>query len=190
MAAAIDKQRASVALQREAVRRQAASAATWLAPWDPTPGVVEEPACDAVSEAVVAPIIENAAKTQQLEPKLLRAVIEQESAFRPCAISAHGAKGLMQLMPAAVEELEVRDPFDPKESIDSGAKFLKQLLDKYKGDLPEALGAYNAGAATVDQAGGVPDIPETRNYVDSILLKMGITRTAPPNIPKPKPIGN
>jgi soluble lytic murein transglycosylase-like protein len=63
-------------------------------------------------------------------------------------------------------------------------------MDKYAGDLPKALGAYNAGPANVDQAGGVPDIPETKNYVDAILKKMGITRTAPPNIPMPKPIEN
>ena len=189
MRAAIEKQRASIALQREAIRKQAASAAVWLMPWDPAPAM-GEPVCDAVPEEVVAPLIESAAKAQQVEPKLLHAVIEQESAFRACAVSSKGALGLMQLMPAAIEQLEVRDPFDPKESIDGGAKFLKQLLDRYQGDLPQALGAYNAGPSTVDQAGGIPDVPETRGYVDAILQKMGITRTVQPSTPKPKPTGN
>ena len=134
--------------------------------------------------------IETTAKAQDVKPELLRAVMEQESAYRPCAVSSKGAQGLMQLMPATAQELGVIDPFDPKENISAGAKFLKQLMDKYAGDLPKALGAYNAGPANVDQAGGVPDIPETKNYVDAILKKMGITRTAPPNIPMPKPIEN
>jgi soluble lytic murein transglycosylase-like protein len=75
-------------------------------------------------------------------------------------------------MPDTAEQLAVHDVFDPKENIEAGAKYLKQLLDKYKGDLKLALGAYNAGPTTVDQAGGIPDIPETRDYVDSILKKL------------------
>jgi soluble lytic murein transglycosylase-like protein len=149
-----------------------------------------EPACDPIPEPTVAPLIEGAAKAQQLDPTLLRAVIEQESAFVPCAVSSKGAEGLMQLMPDAIEKFNVRDPFDPKESIDAGAKLLKQFLDRYKGDVSQALGAYNAGPSAVDQAGGVPEIPETRDYVDAILQKLGITHTVQPNTPKPKPTGN
>lgn len=187
----MEKQRASLEIQRQSVQRQAASAAAWLVPWGPAPEIpVADAICDPVPDAVVEPLIESAAKTQQVEPKLLRAVIEQESAFRACAVSPKGAKGLMQLMPAKIEELEVRDPFDPKESIEGGARFLKQLLERYKGDLPQALGAYNAGPAAVDQAGGVPNILETRGYVDAILQKMGLTRTVQPSSPKPKPTGN
>jgi soluble lytic murein transglycosylase-like protein len=189
MQEAIAKQQAAIAQQRESIRKQAASAAVWLVPWDPAPAI-SEPPCDRIADPVVAPIIEDAAKAQQLEPKLLRAVIEQESGYHACAVSPKGAMGLMQLMPPTVDELKVSDPFDPKQSIDAGAKFLKQLLDRYKGDLPQALGAYNAGPATVDQAGGIPDIPETREYVDAILAKMGITRTVQPSSPKPKPTGN
>lgn len=189
MRAAIEKQRAAIASQRESVRKQSAAAGVRLAPWDPAPPL-PEPDCDPVPETVASPLVEEAARTHRLEPKLVRAVIEQESGFHACAVSAKGAKGLMQLMPAAIQDLEVRDPFDPRENIDAGARFLKQLLDRYQGDLAQALGAYNAGPAAVDQAGGVPDIPETRDYVDSILRKLGITRTAPPNTPKPKPTGN
>jgi soluble lytic murein transglycosylase-like protein len=189
MRASIEKQQAALAIQRESVRKQATTASVRLMPWNPAPAMPQAD-CDPVSDPIVAPLIDSAAKAEKLEPKLLRAVIEQESGFHACAVSAAGAMGLMQLMPSTVQQLDVRDPFDPKQSVDAGAKFLKQLLDRYKGDLPLALGAYNAGPTTVDQAGGIPEIPETRNYVDSILQKLGLTRTAPPNTPTPKPTGN
>jgi soluble lytic murein transglycosylase-like protein len=116
--------------------------------------------------------------------------MERESGYRPCAISSKGAQGLMQLMPETSLELGVSDPFDPKESVSGGAKFLKQLIDKYQGDLSKVLGAYNAGPAAIDQAGGIPDIQETKDYVDAILKKLGVTRTVPPSDPTPKPTGN
>ena len=79
----------------------------------------------------------------------------------------------MQLMPDTLSLFGVKDPFDSKQNIDAGAKYLKQMIDRYKGDLAKALGAYNAGPATVDEAKGVPDIPETRNYVNAILESLG-----------------
>ncbi len=130
--------------------------------------------CAAVPESSVAPILLEAAQREGLEPKLLTAVIEQESAFRPCAISDKGAQGLMQLMPETTARLTVKDPFDAKQSIDAGAKYLKELLARYSGNLGLALGAYNAGPDKVDQAGGIPNIPETTSYVNAILTKMGI----------------
>jgi soluble lytic murein transglycosylase-like protein len=75
----------------------------------------------------------------------------------------------MQLMPEVASRLGVKDIFDPKQNVEAGAQYLKELLDKYKGDLSRALAAYNAGPAAVDQANGIPDIPETREYVESIL---------------------
>ena len=96
----------------------------------------------------------------------------------------------MQLMPDTAAELNVADPFDPKQNIEAGAKYLKQLLDKYKGDVPQALAAYNAGPGRDRPCQGMPDIPETRAYVDAILQKLGIKRTDPPSIPTPKPIEN
>ncbi len=176
MKAAVEKQRAAIAAQREAARKQAETAGVWLAPWtaaiEPAPAFVE-PACDPVADSVVAPVVESAAKAQSLEPKLLRAIIERESGFRACAVSAKGAEGLMQLMPETSEELGVGDPFDVKQNIEAGAKYLKGLLDKYKGDLALALSAFNAGPSAADQAGGIPPIPETRDYVDAILKKLG-----------------
>jgi soluble lytic murein transglycosylase-like protein len=187
MRRALEQQKAAIVVQRNAVRKQVAAAEKWLTTWDPS---WEPPACDPIDDGVVSPLIDTAAKAQQLDPKLLRAVIEQESGFRPCAISPNGAMGLMQLMPATADLLSVQHPFDPKESIDAGAKYLKQMMDRYKGDLAQALGAYNAGPTTVDQSGSVPDIRETQNYVDSILQKLGLTRTGQPRSPTPKPTGN
>lgn len=77
----------------------------------------------------------------------------------------------MQLMPETQAQFAVADPFDPKQSLEAGAKLLKQLLDHYGGDVQKALAAYNAGEGRVDQAGGVPSIPETQNYVLSILSR-------------------
>jgi len=124
--------------------------------------------CDPVPALEMDAIIQDAASTQDLHPQLLRGVIKQESAFVPCAVSTKGAMGLMQLMPATAAQLGVRDPFSPKENVDAGARFLKQLLHLY-GNLPMALGAYNAGPGNVNQAGGVPDFPETKSYIRSIL---------------------
>ena len=78
----------------------------------------------------------------------------------------------MQLMPATQNQFQVSDPFNPMASLDAGTKLLKQLLDRYHGDLSLALGAYNAGAGTVDKAGGIPRIPETQNYVTTILGRL------------------
>ena len=114
-------------------------------------------------------MINDAARKQSVDPALVREVARQESGFRPCAVSPKGAEGLMQLMPATQLQFDVTDPFDAGQSLQAGTKLLKQLLDRYQGDVPMALSAYNAGAGRVDKAGGVPEIPETKNYVMSIL---------------------
>jgi soluble lytic murein transglycosylase-like protein len=172
MKAAAEKQRAAVAAQKEAVKRQAQFVGLSLEPWGsaPIPPVLD---CDPIADSIIVPIIESAAKARDLKPALVRAVMEQESAMRPCAESVKGAQGLMQLMPETCSQLGVKDPFDVKENVEAGAKYLRSLLDLFKGDLRQALGAYNAGPAAATQAGGVPDIPETRNYVDAIMNKLG-----------------
>jgi soluble lytic murein transglycosylase-like protein len=171
---AMAKQRAAIAIQRAAVRQQSESAVPWqlAAPGsEATPGS-EAADCDRIADPELTPLIDSAATKHQVEPKLLRGVIEQESGFRACAISAKGAKGLMQLMPATVEQFKVDDVFDPKQNIEAGATYLRQLMDKYKGDIKLALAAYNAGPTTVDQSGGIPDIKETQDYVEGIIKKM------------------
>jgi hypothetical protein len=177
-AESIAAQKQSVAAQRSAVQRQAAAP------------VSIAPPCEPLDPEVVAPLIDKAAHAQQLPAKLVRAVIAQESGFRPCAESKKGAQGLMQLMPATADELDVAEPFDPTENVAAGTKYLRQLLDKYKGDLRLALAAYNAGPSAVDGAGGVPDIAETRAYVEAIVGVMGVKQIDLPSIPTPKPIGN
>lgn len=187
------QQTAAIGQQRAAVRKQAESAGAKLIPWadsvvEPGPAFPAlKPDCEALPDSAVAPLIESAAKERGVETRLLRAVIEQESAFYPCAVSPKGAQGLMQLMPSTAEELAVSDPFDPKQNIQAGAKYLKQLLDKNGGDVAKALAAYNAGPNAEDPAN---KIPETRAYVDAILTKLGIKRTDPPSIQTPKPIEN
>lgn len=161
-----------MAVQLEAARKQAQTAGTHLMPWAPVLPLPADAECEPLPDAIVAPLVEDAAKSHEVQPNLLRAVIERESGFRACAVSPKGAEGLMQLMPQTVDDLGVSDPFDPKENIDAGAKFLKQLLDLFKGDVAQALGAYNAGPAAA-KSGAIPDIPETRDYVDAIMKKLG-----------------
>jgi Transglycosylase SLT domain len=186
-------QRAALEQQRAAVQRQGETVGARLKLWgDVTvePGLAFEsakPECDALADSIAGPLVEGAAKQQGVDAKLIRAVIDQESGFHPCAISPKGAQGLMQLMPGTADLLQVADPFDPKQNIEAGAKYLKQLLDKNGGDVAKALGAYNAGPNADDPAG---KIPETKAYVDAILVKMGIKRTDPPSIQTPKPIEN
>jgi soluble lytic murein transglycosylase-like protein len=176
MQEAIAKQRAAAAMQRESVRKQFEMAEQWRAATppalDPPATEAASPDCDPIAETELTPLIETSAKGHAIQAKLLRAVMEQESGFRACAVSPKGAKGLMQLMPDTAGQFGVSDVFDPKQNIEGGATFLKQLLDKYKGDIALALGAYNAGPSTVDQAGGIPNIPETRGYVEAIMKKI------------------
>jgi soluble lytic murein transglycosylase-like protein len=171
---AMEKQRAAIAIQREAVRKQSEMAVQWHAHSQAMPSGIEAPAadCDPIADVELTPLIDRAAQQHQVDTKLLRGVIEQESGFRPCAISAKGAKGLMQLMPVTVEQFKVDDVFDPQQNIEAGATFLRQLLDKYKGDFKLALAAYNAGPGNVDKTGGIPDIKETQDYVEGIMKRM------------------
>ena len=107
---AAELMRASIEKQRAAVRQQAQAAGAALIPWSPWPAPsidAPEPACDPIATDIVTPLIENAAKANDLNTSLVRAVIEQESAYRPCAVSHKGARGLMQLMPDTAGELNV-----------------------------------------------------------------------------------
>src|SRR5581483_8762511 len=97
--------------------------------------------CDPMPEPEVAKLIDTAAAAEEVKPELIRAVIRQESAFHACAVSPKGAQGLMQLMPATAERFHVTDPFDPAQNVSAGAKFLKELLAKYSGDLRLTLSA-------------------------------------------------
>ena len=178
----------AIGKQREAVRKQWGATAegdgAWfVVPWPKEVEPVEPPAtsppatktsfwqppCEAVPQDQLDRSIRDAATREKLPPEVLREVIRKESAFYPCAVSGKGAMGLMQLMPATAVEMGVRDPFDPLESINAGAKFLGQLLTKYEGDWKKALAAYNAGPRKVDEYGGVPPYQETLNFVEKVL---------------------
>lgn len=121
-------------------------------------------------------MIAAAATAQKLDPALIRAVIRQESAFRPCAVSPKGAMGLMQLMPQTAEQFHLADPFNATENVSAGAQYLKRLMERFKGDLKLALAAYNAGPGRVDgEQPSVPDIRETQDYVNNILKTLAGT---------------
>ncbi|WP_281267793.1 lytic transglycosylase domain-containing protein [Nitrospira lenta] len=122
-----------------------------------------------LSERELEPMISRYSRRHQLHPALIRAVIKAESGFDPMAVSRAGAIGLMQLMPQTAIRLEVRDLYDPEDNIGGGTKYLRQLLDRFRGNLPLALAAYNAGEHTVDRYRGLPPIDETRQYVRKVI---------------------
>lgn len=159
----------SLQQQRVSVQKQAETAGASI-PWAPVT-LLAEPACDPIPPPELSKMIDESAQKNQVDPNLVREVARQESGFRPCVVSVKGAQGLMQLMPETSAQFQVANPFDAKQSLDAGTKLLKTLLDRYHGDVSLALSAYNAGAGRVDRAGGVPDIPETKNYVLSILSR-------------------
>jgi soluble lytic murein transglycosylase-like protein len=174
----LQKQRESVQKQQQAIRRQlgeksGAEANPITQFIDPLPALIQAP-CAALKQDKLGELVAVAAQKHSLDPALLTAVMRQESAFNPCAVSVKGALGLMQLMPATALELHVADVFNPEQNIQGGAAYLKQLLDRYKGDLRLALVGYNAGPGRADQQGAAPYPLETQNYVASILAELGI----------------
>jgi len=122
-----------------------------------------------ISDGELEPVIARHSRAHRLHPALIRAVIKTESDFDPQAVSRAGAIGLMQLMPQTAVRLDVRDSYNPDENIGGGTKYLRQLLDRFNGNLPLALAAYNAGEHVVERYQGLPPIPETRQYVKKVL---------------------
>ena len=117
-------------------------------------------------------LIEKYAAQNNLQPSLVRAVIQTESSGNPRCVSGAGAMGLMQLMPENVKEAGISDPFDPEQNIAAGTKQLAGLLSQYHGDLDLALAGYNAGPGNVRKYGGVPPFTETRHYIQRVRAAM------------------
>ncbi|MFO0553391.1 MAG: lytic transglycosylase domain-containing protein [Polyangiaceae bacterium] len=109
--------------------------------------------------------IRQAATLYQLPEEFVRAIIKVESDYDPRCVSSAGALGLMQLMPETATRMQVRDPFDPRENIFGGVRYLRILANLFNGDLDLTVAAYNAGEGAVARAGGVPNYPETMDYV-------------------------
>jgi len=118
-------------------------------------------------------LIRHAAHRHGLDPRLVEAVIAVESNFNPGAVSPRGAMGLMQLMPDTANRYEVDNPFDPLQNIAGGTQYLRDLLERFRGDLRIALAAYNAGEAAVVTYRGMPPYGETRAYVSKVLERYG-----------------
>lgn len=121
-----------------------------------------------LADESLSSLITNAAKKYQVDPKLVSAVAEVESGGRQEATSSAGAVGVMQLMPDTAASLGV-NPYDKRENVEGGAKYLKEMLDLFGGDVKKAVAAYNAGPAAVKNYGGVPPYKETQNYVNKVL---------------------
>ena len=114
-------------------------------------------------------VISEAARRNGLSSSLLKALIHVESYFNPRAVSKKGAMGLMQIMPENLQLLNIDDPFDPWENIMGGAAYLKAMLERFSGQLPLALAAYNAGPGAVEKYNDIPPYPETRQYVRKVM---------------------
>lgn len=119
-------------------------------------------------EAGIRSLVDQVSAAQGVDPRLVHAVVKTESNYDPFAVSKVGALGLMQLMPATGGDYGVQNFFDPRENVEGGVKYLKDLLGQFNGDIDKSVAAYNAGAARVKQYGGIPPFAETQDYVRKV----------------------
>lgn len=124
---------------------------------------------DYTNKNQIKEMISKIAKKHGIDEKLVNAVIKQESGYNPKAKSSAGALGLMQLMPSTAKLMGVSDPYNPVQNVEGGVKYLKNMIERYNGNIILGLAAYNAGPGNVDKYDGVPPFKETQNYVKNIM---------------------
>jgi soluble lytic murein transglycosylase-like protein len=145
---------------------------------------IHEPLSEPVTDVAVAissnilEMIDQIATAYGVEGPLVHSVIRAESNYNVQAVSNKGALGLMQLIPSTARRFGVRNPFDPKQNVEGGVRYLRFLLDYYKNDYKKAIAAYNAGEGAVDRYQGVPPYVETRNYVSQVAMNLRAARQA------------
>jgi soluble lytic murein transglycosylase-like protein len=142
------------------------------------PRVVSK-AQSAQDEAQLKELVNRIAVREGVETPLVQSVIRAESNYNPDAVSAKGAMGIMQLIPATAKRFGVSDAFDPEDNIQGGVRYLRFLLDYYQGDYARAIAAYNAGEAAVDKYHGIPPFAETQNYVVQVARNLEAARQMP-----------
>ena len=156
-------------LSSSPITRFPASRDDRLSPASERPGSNNGIHADPGEKETIEKCIQEAAQKYGLAPQLIEAVIRAESGFKVDAVSVAGAQGLMQLMPATAKDLGVTNPFDIRQNIDGGTRYLRQMFDLFGGDARLALSAYNAGPGNVQKYGGDVPFPETRRYVARVL---------------------
>jgi len=141
---------------------------------------IKEPVSDVAvaANATLVEMIDQVAGAYGVEGPLVHSVIRAESNYNVQAVSNKGALGMMQLIPATARRFGVRNPFDPKQNVEGGVRYLRFLLDYYKNDYPKAIAAYNAGEGAVDRYQGIPPYSETRNYVYQVAKNLRAARLA------------
>ena len=139
---------------------------------DPPPGVKRNRASRSSvpvgPPAEIQSLVEDTSQRHRVDPQLIHAIIQVESAYNPNALSSKGAMGLMQLIPATADRFGVVNPFNAQQNIEGGVTYLKYLLNLFGGDLDLSLAAYNAGEHRVERSNGVPEISETQKYVKKV----------------------
>src|SRR6266568_7214193 len=140
---------------------------------DPEPIAASQPAKS------TRQIVQEASNKQGVDSDFIHSVIKQESAGNATAVSRTGARGLMQLMPGTALQLGVLDSFSPEQNVHGGARYLRELLERYNGDAIKALAAYNAGPGAVDRYKGVPPYRETRQYVRRVVHDYNLSKRDP-----------